>query len=166
MIHGSDGAKKQARQCTTTIGQSVADLQALIYFWAGCGNRSCRFANNEARYVHVTLKGKGVSRGHAVFPGKWGQSMPKNFSKVVRLAILAGGLALMQTPANAEDPIYDLGSGGGTITLSTQSTPSTPPASVVPEPATWIMMIAGFGLVGWQLQRRGRTTGREAMVPA
>jgi hypothetical protein len=27
---------------------------------------------------------------------------------------------------------------------------------VIPEPATWAMMIAGFGLVGWASRRRGR----------
>lgn len=30
--------------------------------------------------------------------------------------------------------------------------------SVVPEPATWLLMIAGVGLVGWQLRRRRQTT--------
>lgn len=29
--------------------------------------------------------------------------------------------------------------------------------SVVPEPATWMLMIAGVGLVGWQLRRRRQT---------
>ena len=29
--------------------------------------------------------------------------------------------------------------------------------SVVPEPATWLLMIAGVGLVGWQLRRRRQT---------
>jgi hypothetical protein len=31
---------------------------------------------------------------------------------------------------------------------------STPPAAAVPEPATWMMMIAGFGLAGVSLRRR------------
>lgn len=29
--------------------------------------------------------------------------------------------------------------------------------SAVPEPATWLLMIAGVGLVGWQLRRRRQT---------
>jgi hypothetical protein len=36
--------------------------------------------------------------------------------------------------------------------------PSTPPIvtppSAVPEPATWMTMLLGFGLIGWQLRRR------------
>jgi len=32
--------------------------------------------------------------------------------------------------------------------------PITDNPSPVPEPATWLMMIAGFGLVGWSLRRR------------
>ena len=34
---------------------------------------------------------------------------------------------------------------------------ATPPTAGVPEPATWAMMIAGFGLVGASLRRRRRT---------
>ena len=37
------------------------------------------------------------------------------------------------------------GSLGGTVTIN--------PASV-PEPATWAMMLLGFGAIGWQLRRR------------
>lgn len=29
-------------------------------------------------------------------------------------------------------------------------------ASVVPEPATWAMMILGFGLTGWAMRRKPR----------
>ena len=36
------------------------------------------------------------------------------------------------------------GSLGGTITIS----------QAVPEPATWAMMLLGFGAIGWQLRRR------------
>lgn len=31
-------------------------------------------------------------------------------------------------------------------------------AAAVPEPATWSMMLAGFGLIGWSLRRRPRVT--------
>jgi hypothetical protein len=37
------------------------------------------------------------------------------------------------------------GSLGGTITITDQA---------VPEPATWAMMLLGFGAIGWQLRRR------------
>jgi hypothetical protein len=36
-----------------------------------------------------------------------------------------------------------------------------PPPPAVPEPATWAMIIFGFGLTGWSL-RRGRATARAA----
>ena len=31
---------------------------------------------------------------------------------------------------------------------------------MVPEPATWAMMLIGFGAVGWQIRRRGRPIAR------
>lgn len=31
-------------------------------------------------------------------------------------------------------------------------------AAAVPEPATWMMMIAGFGFAGWRLRRKGRSS--------
>lgn len=37
-----------------------------------------------------------------------------------------------------------------------------PPTSAVPEPGTWALMLAGFGLIGWQL--RGRRRCREDKV--
>lgn len=35
-------------------------------------------------------------------------------------------------------------------------TPTTPPVSAIPEPATWLMLIIGFGLVGRALRARRR----------
>lgn len=58
--------------------------------------------------------------------------------------------------------------GGGAVTPSPTPTPTatspvvptptptTPPVTAVPEPATWFMMIAGFGFVGGALRRRRR----------
>lgn len=43
-----------------------------------------------------------------------------------------------------------------------QLTATTAQAAAVPEPATWAMMIAGFGLVGSSMRRRRRTTLRFA----
>lgn len=36
------------------------------------------------------------------------------------------------------------------------------PAAAVPEPETWAMLLAGFGLVGWQARRRARKQAAEA----
>jgi len=57
---------------------------------------------------------------------------------------------------------FDAGSGTSLIPFATQGssgfvlyqTGTTPPA--VPEPATWAMMIGGFGLIGIALRRRRR----------
>lgn len=35
---------------------------------------------------------------------------------------------------------------------------STRPAGAVPEPATWAMMIAGFGFIGWRMRRKNPAT--------
>ena len=48
-------------------------------------------------------------------------------------------------------------SSGGTSTSSggtSSSSGGEPPPPIVPEPATWLMMLAGFGLVGTMLRRR------------
>jgi PEP-CTERM motif len=45
-----------------------------------------------------------------------------------------------------------LGSYGGNLTFSPAQTPG------VPEPATWAMMLLGFGGIGWQFRRRRTAT--------
>lgn len=45
------------------------------------------------------------------------------------------------------------GTGGGRLTISQA------PASAVPEPATWAMLLAGFGMVGYGMRRRRVTFG-------
>jgi len=53
------------------------------------------------------------------------------------------------------------GGGGGGITTfaNPPGSPPPPPVPGVPEPATWAMMIIGFGLLGGLLRRRRRTAG-------
>jgi hypothetical protein len=45
--------------------------------------------------------------------------------------------------------------GGGPISFPS-SEPREAVTSAVPEPATWVMMLLGFGLVGWRVRRRDR----------
>lgn len=50
-----------------------------------------------------------------------------------------------------------LGGGrGGAIVCGTPGAPACPPTSTVPEPSSWALMIAGFGLVGAAMRRVGR----------
>jgi len=58
------------------------------------------------------------------------------------------------------------GSGGGRVSITTSSGGFTAPQGFfgsVPEPATWGMMLAGFGLIGGIV--RGRRSGGPARVP-
>ncbi len=51
------------------------------------------------------------------------------------------------------------------VTVTSQSgTAFTTLAPGVPEPATWAMMITGFGCIGWGLRRRRSTVSRPALV--
>ncbi|CAA9524624.1 MAG: hypothetical protein AVDCRST_MAG62-1342 [uncultured Sphingomonas sp.] len=51
------------------------------------------------------------------------------------------------------------GGGGGVL----PGNPVTPPNQVpaVPEPSTWLMMLLGFGTVGWAIRRRNGTRGAD-----
>ncbi len=54
---------------------------------------------------------------------------------------------------NPQQPV-DVGPGGGSSGSSPD--PGGNGAGVIPEPATWMMMITGFGLVGYAIRRRRR----------
>lgn len=51
------------------------------------------------------------------------------------------------------------GGGGGGIPPGQQTPPNTPPnaPSAVPEPGTWMTMLAGFAMIGAALRRKRRT---------
>lgn len=101
-------------------------------------------------------------------PGTAGQPAPASLPEQVAAAIGPGASPAAGGPgggiAPVPLPIPGLpGSSGGIIPLggggSGGGNPLPPPPVVtaVPEPATWIMMIAGVALIGLQLRRR-RTT--------
>lgn len=101
-------------------------------------------------------------------PGTAGQPAPASLPEQVAAAIgpgaspaaggLGGGIAPVPLPipglpgsSGGIIPLGGGGSGGG------NPLPPPPVVTAVPEPATWIMMIAGVALIGLQLRRR-RTT--------
>ena len=74
-------------------------------------------------------------------PGQYGGFIEMNSLNTATLSIL---------PANSDD----IGSVSGDL-LGFQKVPPMPtPGGAVPEPATWAMLIAGFGLVGAAARRR------------
>lgn len=66
------------------------------------------------------------------------------------------------TPPFVNPPIDNLppGLGGPPVVIHPPGPPSPPPPSVtpVPEPATWALMIMGFGLAGAALRTKSRLT--------
>lgn len=49
--------------------------------------------------------------------------------------------------------------GTNGLKLTVAGVGSTPPVAAVPEPATWALMLAGFGLTGAAMRRRRRSVG-------
>lgn len=72
-----------------------------------------------------------------------------------------GSGGLIPPPAGGGGGSSGGGSSGGG---SSGGNPPPPPPVVtpVPEPATWVMMIAGVGVIGWQLRRRRVTVNATA----
>ena len=53
--------------------------------------------------------------------------------------------------------------GGGPARLpSSEPRDDLPPTSAVPEPGTWAMMLAGFGLIAWRVRRRNSSKTKSA----
>lgn len=76
-----------------------------------------------------------------------------------------GGFATGPLPSGGGFAIFPPGGGGGSggsppISQppggGTVIPPVVPPVGAVPEPATWLMLIAGFGIIGGAMRRRRR----------
>jgi hypothetical protein len=80
---------------------------------------------------------------------------------------IAGSIPLAPNPSNTDlienYAVAGLPLGAGTYTLTVQGTRGDNgsfggnvafSANQLPEPATWAMMLFGFGAMGWQLRRR------------
>ena len=89
---------------------------------------------------------------------------------------ITGSIAIPQTTGDPLESrgLAGLGLGVGTFTLTVQGTPGTQNGSfggsvafsgqqsAVPEPATWGMMLLGFGAVGFSMRRKRASLMRAA----
>lgn len=69
------------------------------------------------------------------------------------VAIVPGG-----TPPGSNSPPPG-GGGGIVVPPETPTVPQTPVTPAVPEPATWAMMLLGFGMIGFTLRRARAAEG-------
>ena len=70
-------------------------------------------------------------------------------------SLSSGSLAYTLDDVDPTDNFYDFTQGVDGGLINTGKPPVvTPPGGAVPEPATWAMMIAGFGIAGAALRRR------------
>lgn len=72
------------------------------------------------------------------------------------LTPLAGGTSL--TASSTVQNLLTFKAGADNYTLQFQSLVG--PVAAVPEPATWAMMLAGFGMIGFSLRRRRKQAVR------
>jgi hypothetical protein len=122
---------------TFSFTTTVNGLLSAIISTTGGGPRS----RNDVDFTRVFISGTGLGSG-------------------VDLAALFGS-----TDVNEVRSINDLLIGAGTYSLTTEGTASGSngsyggsvsfSAAAVPETATWMMMLAGFGVVGFGMRRRG-----------
>jgi hypothetical protein len=63
----------------------------------------------------------------------------------------------ISTPHLIGDKLFDVSSNDGLAIDNVRLGATLAPAAAVPEPATWAMMILGFGLIGGAMRRRTRT---------
>jgi hypothetical protein len=116
---------------------TFTDIYAFIVDRSGIGSGSFSTSlsgpNSNINFLSATINGKAVNL--------LGQNSDVEFGGASNIAITAGILNTLQITYESAG----LGSYGGNLTF-------TP--SAVPEPATWAMMVGGFGLVGFGLRRR------------
>jgi hypothetical protein len=142
-----DGPTSLDGGITTTIGYNEAGLDNPTF------TEWLTFTNTLAGVYSITLDtssagvdftsavlSDGVTNYALQFLGQFGSN---EFWGLDDTLIGAGTYTLTIDGNNS-----DTGSLGGTITIDEHA---------VPEPATWVMMLLGFGALGWQL-RRGRRT--------
>lgn len=79
------------------------------------------------------------------------------FSKLIEYDVVGSTVTFAYSIGQTTDLVLTNGNSASTRGGGTRLTFNVP-QSPIPEPATWAMMIAGFGLVGAAMRRRGATT--------
>jgi hypothetical protein len=98
-----------------------------------------------------------LADGIAPVPGSVGPSPVSTSPLPGGGPIFGGGPGTPGTPGTPGNPGTDTpGENPGTPV----NPPPEEPIAAVPEPSTWAMMIAGFGVVGWAIRRQHRLTRR------
>lgn len=154
----------------TSAASTPADAAQLLFDFSGpSGTAVFQLAQNPTPdYVNTILPGSdqfGFNNVAGVFNGVSENASTINFGEgiIADLNIVADGLGFTQFSSptlftgSAGDPTFLAGTfnlnnpflGNGTLTISNV-------VAGVPEPATWAMMILGFGLIGATMRYRRR----------
>jgi PEP-CTERM motif len=80
------------------------------------------------------------------------------------IAGLGGAEGAFIDPLTGDFLFTTFGSGNALFVIKGFVAPPPPPAPGVPEPATWAMMLAGFGMVGASLRQRRRNAFARAIA--
>jgi PEP-CTERM putative exosortase interaction domain len=130
----------------TDIGEGIfTDIYRFIVdadgFGSGSISTSLSGLTTDVDFLSVTINGQTVP----IF----GQNTDVEFAGISGVAIMAGELNELIVSGSSAG----LGSYGGNLTF----TPATAP---IPEPATWAMMLMGFGGLGYTMRRSRRANAR------
>ena len=136
VVWGGDGRTFSEIAFTPTAGYEVSLL-------------SFDFATYQGRHDSVPIKILSGDGATTIFDSTLTTDWPTHNSLAVNSAYFADGIILRWGPNG-----YDVGLDN--IRFDVRAIDS---GSAVPEPATWAMMIAGFGLAGGAIRTRRRLAG-------
>jgi len=135
-------------------GADATNYAAEIIFTAAAGFEVSLLGFDAGCYINrSTCQTLNFSIADLAGGALGGGSAPTNFpghATVATNTAYASGLVLRWGPDS-----YDVGLDN--IAFDVRAVGTTPPPAAVPEPASWAMMIGGFGLVGGAMRRRTRT---------
>lgn len=103
----------------------------------------------------LTLLGSGTGFGDDILSTGWFSTTDSTALAAIFAGLGDGSLAYRVRDVDPGDNFYDFRRGveGGLINIG-QGPIVTPPSNAVPEPGTWMMMLIGFGAVGYAMRRR------------